>query len=69
MAGETARYDPSAMLPAHRAFVVHFSTTRRPRSRFSDRAEHLGSGTAAHFASLRALPAFFAQLLDGPRDP
>jgi hypothetical protein len=69
MAGETPRYDPSAMLPAHRAFVVHFGTTSRRRSRFTGRVEHLASGTSTRFASLRALVAFFARLLDGPRDP
>lgn len=69
MAGETAPYDPRATLPAHRAFVVHFRLPGRGRRRFAGRVEHLASGASAQFASLRALLAFFAALLDEPRKP
>src|SRR5262249_2651323 len=43
MARESARYDPTATLPPHRAFVVHFSTTARRGRRFIGRVEHLAS--------------------------
>lgn len=69
MASDGPRYDVPATLPAHRAFVVHFRATTRRGHRFIGRAEHLASGRFTHFASLRGLLAFFAQLLDAPRDP
>jgi hypothetical protein len=59
MVRESARYDPTATLPPHRAFVVHFSTTGRRSRRFTGRVEHLASGTSTTFASLRGLLAFF----------
>ena len=68
MTGESTRKDRTATLPAHRAFVVHFVSTRRRRRRFAGRVEHLVSGTSMHFASLRTLLAFFARLLDAPRE-
>jgi len=68
MARESARYEPAATLPAHRAFVVHFNGQPRARRRFAGRVEHLASGRFTHFGSLRELLAFFARLLDGPRD-
>ncbi len=68
MARETAPYDSKGTLPAHRAFVVHFAPTPG-RRRFTGRVEHLVSGRCTQFASLRALLAFFAQLLDAPREP
>jgi hypothetical protein len=69
MASESARYEPAAPLPAHRAFVVHFSGHGRGRRRFAGRVEHLASGTFTHFGSLRDLLAFFGRVLDEPRDP
>ena len=68
MARDTTPYEPPGTLPAHRAFVVHFRSGER-RRRFAGRVEHLASGKAAHFASLRGLLAFFAQLFEAPRDP
>jgi len=68
MAGETAPYEPKGTLPAHRAFVVHFGWTEG-RRRFTGRVEHLTSGRSAPFASLRALLAFFAELLGPPARP
>jgi hypothetical protein len=69
MMSETASYEPRGTLPAHRAFVVHFGRTEGRRRRFSGRVEHLTSGRWARFASLGALLAFFAELLDEPREP
>jgi hypothetical protein len=69
MAIDGPRYDAPATLPAHRAFVVHFGVTARRGRRFTGRVEHLTSGRCTQFASLRGLLAFFAQLLDAPRDP
>lgn len=68
MARKSARYEPSATLPANRAFVVHFAGRGPRRGRFAGRAEHLTSGTSTHFVSLRELLAFFARLLDAPRE-
>jgi hypothetical protein len=51
-------------LPAHRAFVVHFGAADRRGRRFTGRVEHLTSGAAIHFASLRALLAFIATRLE-----
>jgi hypothetical protein len=67
MATEEARYDSAATLPANRAFVIHFRMTAG-RRRFTGRVEHLASGTAADFRSLRALLAFLTRLLEAPRD-
>ncbi len=69
MAGEPTRYEPSTTLPADRAFVVHFGTRPRRRSRFTGRVEHLASESSTLFVSLRGLLAFFARLLDPPREP
>jgi hypothetical protein len=65
MTSETAPHEPKGTLPAHRAFVVHFGWTEG-RRRFMGRAEHLTSGRSVQFASLRALLAFFAELLAPP---
>jgi hypothetical protein len=54
--------DTARTLPADRAFVVHFAGPGR-RPRFAGRVEHLASGEATQFGSLRALLAFFARLL------
>ena len=52
------------------AFVVHFSTDRRPgRRRFRGRVEHLSSGKSARFSSLKELLAFLAAVLDGSSRP
>ena len=67
MKGERAPYEPAPTLPASRAFVVHFSTGGR--SRFVGRVEHLATGRAVHFASLRELLAFVSRLLEAPREP
>ena len=56
----------SDRLPAHRAFVVHFGAAGGRGRRFTGRVEHLTSGAAIHFASLRALLAFFATRLEAP---
>ena len=69
MKGEPAPYEPAPTLPASRAFVVHFSTGGRGRSRFVGRVEHLATGRATNFASLRELLAFVSRLLDAPREP
>jgi hypothetical protein len=63
------RCDPPVTLQSDRAFVVHFSATGGRGRRFAGRVEHLASGTSIFFASLRALLAFFAQLLEAPREP
>jgi len=53
-------------LSVHRAFVVHFGTGGGPRRhRFHGRVEHLSSGQAARFSSLKTLLAFVAVVLDG----
>jgi hypothetical protein len=64
----SARYEPAAKYPAHRAFVVHFREPGRARGRYAGRVEHLVSGRFTHFGSLRDLLTFFGRLLDGPRD-
>jgi hypothetical protein len=63
------RCDPPVTLPPDHAFVVHFSATGGRGRRFAGRVEHLASGTPIFFASLGALLAFFAQLLEAPKDP
>jgi hypothetical protein len=67
MATQSPPYDPPATLPAHRAFVVHFAATSRRRRRFFGRVEHLATGAAAQFRSLRDLLEFFAERVDAPR--
>jgi hypothetical protein len=52
-------------LSVHRAFVVHFGTDGGPRRRFRGRVEHLSTGRAARFSSLKALLGFIAAILDG----
>jgi len=64
MTNDRARYDSPGTLPAHRAFVVHFTAT--PGRRLTGRVEHLASGTFTLFASLRGLLAFFAERLEAP---
>ena len=66
MANETTSYEARGALPAHRAFVVHFRRAEGRRRRFNGRVEHLTSGRSVQFASLRALLAFFAELLAPP---
>ena len=68
MANDRARYDSSGTLPAHRAFVVHFTATPGRGRRFTGRVEHLASGTFILFASLRGLLAFFAERLEAPEE-
>jgi hypothetical protein len=52
-------------LSAHRAFVVHLSADGRPgRRRFSGQVEHLSSGRATCFSSLKGLVAFLADILE-----
>jgi hypothetical protein len=68
MVTDEARYDSAGTLPANRAFVIHFRMTARPGRRFTGRVEHLASGAAAEFRSLRALLAFLTRLLETPRD-
>ena len=68
MKNDRARYDSPGTLPAHRAFVVHFTATPGPGRRFTGRVEHLASGTFTLFTSLRGLLAFFADRLDAPEE-
>ena len=68
MTNDRARYDSPGTLPAHRAFVVHFSTTAGRSRRLTGRVEHLASGVAADFRSLRGLLAFLTRLLEAPSD-
>jgi hypothetical protein len=55
-------------LSVQSAFVVHFTTAGRPsRRRFRGRVEHLPSGRATSFSSLKELLAFFTAAVDaGP---
>jgi len=66
MTSETVSHEPRGVLPAHRAFVVHFGRSDGGRRRFSGRVEHLTSGRSSRFTSLRALLGFFAELLEEP---
>ena len=66
MTNDRARYDSPGTLPAHRAFVVHFTATTGSGRRLTGRVEHLASGTFTLFASLRGLLAFFAERLEAP---
>ena len=68
MATDPPRHDPPETLPAHRAFVVHFAPPLG-RGRFAGRVEHLTSGRAIQFGSLRALHAFFRERLAAGREP
>ena len=68
MAIDEARYDSAGTLPVNRAFVIHFRMTARRGPRFIGRVEHLTSGAAAEFRSLRALLAFVTRLLEAPHD-
>jgi hypothetical protein len=68
MATDEARYDPAGTLPANRAFVIHFRMSARPGRRLAGRVEHLASGVAADFRSLRGLLAFLTRLLEAPSD-
>jgi len=68
MATDEARYDSAGTLPANRAFVIHFRMSARRGRRFIGRVEHLASGAAAEFGSLRALMTFLTRLLEAPRD-
>jgi hypothetical protein len=68
MATDEARYDSAGTLPANRAFVIHFRMTARPGRRFIGRVEHLASGVAADFRSLRGLLGFLTRLLEASRD-
>ena len=65
MAGRGTSHDVPARLPADRAFVVHFGGIGHGRTRFAGRVEHLASGRAMHFASLRELLSF-VRLLASP---
>jgi hypothetical protein len=68
MATDEARYDSAGALPANRAFVIHFRMTARRGRRFTGRVEHLVSGAAAEFRSVRGLLAFLTRLLEAPLD-
>jgi hypothetical protein len=67
MANKPTPYEPATMLPAQRAFVVHFRWPVSRRRRFAGRVEHLASGMAVPFASLRGLLAFIAERLETSR--
>ena len=69
MRAKPAPEPPAPMLPAHRAFVVHFQTTNGWRRRFAGRAEHLSSGSSVRFGSLRELVRFLARFLEEPQEP
>ncbi len=60
-------FEAGASLPVDRAFVVHFGTDGSPRRRVRGRVEHLSTGRAALFSSLKALLGFVAAILDGAR--
>jgi hypothetical protein len=66
----TRPFQAGSTLSVHRAFVVHL----RPwggarRRRFRGRVEHLSSGRAAQFSSLRELLQFVSAALDVPAPP
>jgi hypothetical protein len=69
MATDEARYDSTGTLPADRAFVIHFRMVARHGRRFIGRVEHLASGAAAEFRSLRGLLAFLTGLLEANARP
>lgn len=69
MLTDEARYDSAGTLPADRAFVIHFRMAARRGRRFIGRVEHLASGAAADFRSLRGLLAFLTRLLEGSARP
>jgi hypothetical protein len=58
-------------LPPHRAFVVQLREhSDVPRRRWAGRIEHVTSGQATHFQSLKELLAFVSRILASPaRDP
>jgi hypothetical protein len=59
-------FQAGSSLSMHRAFVVHLGTGGGPRRRrFHGRVEHLSSGRAAQFSSLKSLLGFLAVILDG----
>lgn len=59
-------FQEASTLSVHRAFVVHFGTgAGLPRRRYQGRVEHLSSGRAARFSSLKQLLGFVAAILDG----
>ncbi len=60
------RCQTESTLSVQRAFAVHLGTGGGPaRRRFRGRVEHLSSGQATQFASLKDLLAFFAAIIDG----
>jgi hypothetical protein len=59
-------FQGGSSLAVDRAFVVHFGTDGGPgRRRFHGRVEHLSSGRAVRFSSLKTLLGFVAVILDG----
>ena len=58
-------------LPPERAFVIQLrAPAAGGRDHFVGRAEHIASGAAAHFGSVRELVAFVRQVLSaGERSP
>jgi hypothetical protein len=69
MAGRGASHEVPARLSADRAFVVHFGGIGHGRTRFTGRVEHLASGRAMHFASLRELLSFVRLLVSPQPQP
>ena len=62
-------FQGGSSLSVQRAFVVHFGLGGGPsRRRFHGRVEHLSSGQAARFSSLKALLGFVAVIL-GSSEP
>ena len=58
-------FQPGSPLSVRRAFVVHLGTVRGSRRRrFRGRVEHLSTGRATEFSSLKQLLAFVCELLD-----
>ena len=63
------RDDNSVPLSIHHAFVVHVRADMPVETgQIAGRIEHIVSGQAAHFASLRGLMEFIAQVLREGRD-
>lgn len=57
-------------LSPYRAFVVQFQAeTKAARQRYAGRVEHVVSGQATHFTSLKELLAFIGQVLATVRAP
>jgi hypothetical protein len=64
------RFQDRPSLSVHRAFVVHLGAGGGPgRRRFQGRVEHLSSGRAARFSSLKGLLEFLALAVDGSEPP